>query len=65
MSEIEAQAAHSAKQAMQPGWWQYAQQSVAALEAMPCGTYTGLRAAVGAIVKEVGFRPAKHEVGVV
>ena len=61
MSEIEAQAAHSAKQAMQPGWWAYAQQSVARLEAMSCGTYTSLRVRVGEIVKASSYRPSAHE----
>lgn len=63
MTEFDKQAAHSAQQAMTPGFWLYAQTRVQALEEGQ-GTsamYSGLRAAVGALVRASGYKPARHE----
>ena len=62
MNEFDRQAAHSARLAMTPGFWVYTQHDVVRLEATPCKTYMGLRAAVGVIVKAAGYRPSAHEV---
>ena len=63
MTDFEAQLAHSTQQAMQPGFWQYAKQAVADLEADRGyhGMYSGLRSAVGASIRAAGYRPAPHE----
>ena len=50
-------AAHYAQLAMTRGWWQYAQQQVAAMEQEQHGLWLGLRAAVGWRIKAAGFRP--------
>ena len=65
MTAFQIQTAHSAQQAMTPGWWAYAQARVTALEAdqAAAGLYTGLRAAVGASIRAAGYRPAAHELG--
>jgi hypothetical protein len=65
MTELQKQAEHSAQQAMQSGWWAFAQNAVSALEAdeATSATFAGLRAAVGAVVKAQGYRPAPHELG--
>ncbi len=44
---------------MTPGWWQYAQQQVMAMEADPQHGqhWQGLRTAVGQRIKAAGYRP--------
>ncbi|MDB5887037.1 MAG: hypothetical protein JWR74_3208 [Polaromonas sp.] len=65
MTALEIQTAHSAQQAMTPGWWAFAQTSVSALETdeATSATFAGLRAAVASVVKAQGYRPAAHELG--
>lgn len=65
MTAFQSQRDHLAQQAMQPGWWAYAQARATALETdrAAAGLFAGLRAAVGAVVKAQGYRPAAHELG--
>lgn len=63
MTEFQKQAAHSAQQAMTPGWYAYSRASVAALETdkATAAMFAGLRAAVGSLIRARGYRPAQHE----
>ena len=63
MTPFDRQAAHSAQQACTPGWYAYAQGRVAALESdkATAAMFTGLRAAVGSLIKAQGYRPPAHE----
>lgn len=54
-------AEHYARLAMTPGWWQYAQARVAAMEQQQGSHWQGLRAEVGKRIKAAGFRPAPSE----
>lgn len=56
---FERMAAHYTAMAMQPGWWQYAQQQVAELERDDL--WSGLRAEVGRRIKAAGFRPRQSD----
>lgn len=56
---FERVAEHYARLAMTPGWWQYAQARVAAMERDDC--WQGLRAEVGKRIKAAGFRPSAND----
>ena len=62
-AEFDKAAQHYAQLAMTPGFWSYAQQAVEALESgqATSALFRGLRAAVGALVRSAGYRPARHE----
>ncbi len=53
---FEQTAQDMATHAMRKGWWQWARAEVQAMEAQPHGEWVGLRARVGQILKEAGFR---------
>jgi len=65
MTTFNRKAAHLAQLAMTPGFWQYARTACSDLENDRGyhGLFIGLRAAVGALVKAQGYRPAQHELG--
>ena len=65
MDLFDKQAAHLAQLAMSPGWFQYARTACGDLESDKAhnGLFAGLRAAVVAILRLSGFKPAQHEIG--
>lgn len=62
-SEFDMQVRHLAGLAMTPGWWAYAQQRAIEMEADESGMWTGIRAAVGKLVKAAGYKPRPDELG--
>ena len=59
---FESAAEHCATLAMTPGWWQYARQRVAELEACKSGLWLGLQAEVKRRIIAAGFRPHPDEI---
>lgn len=62
-NEFKKTSEHYANLAMTPGWWAYTQQTVIAMEQDESGMWKGLRAAVGSLIKEKGFKPSRAERG--
>lgn len=54
---FEQTAQQMADHAMRKGWYQWSRHEVQQMEAQPHGEWVGLRARVGQILKEAGFRP--------